>query len=82
MVDLYIQFVLKQGQIESRTQPADLSPSQHRNTSVELIHRHEVETLNQAIIVNLRRFRFVSIRLTFSFSKGIGESQNSSNGKM
>lgn len=51
MIDLYIQFVLKQGQIELPNQPAELSPSQYRNTNVELIHRREVETLNQAIIV-------------------------------
>lgn len=49
--DLYIQLVLKQGQIEMEPQPADNSPSQYRNTNVELIHRREVESLNKSIVV-------------------------------
>ncbi|CAF1594127.1 unnamed protein product [Rotaria magnacalcarata] len=48
--DLYVQIVLKQGQIEMEAQPADLSPDQYRNTDVELVNRHEIEDLNKAII--------------------------------
>ena len=51
MLDLYVQFVLKQGQVEIEPQPAELPPDQYRNTDVELIKRHEVETLNKSIIV-------------------------------
>ena len=53
MLDLYAQLVLKQGQIEVESQAADLPPDQYRNTNVELIHRREVEDLNQSIIVTL-----------------------------
>ncbi|CAF0804624.1 unnamed protein product [Rotaria sordida] len=50
MFDLYVQIVLKQGQVEIESQPADLPPDQYRNTDVELINRHEVENLNKSII--------------------------------
>ncbi|CAF3379261.1 unnamed protein product [Rotaria sp. Silwood1] len=50
MFDLYVQIVLKQGQVEVQSQPADLPPDQYRNTDVELINRHEVEDLNKSII--------------------------------
>jgi hypothetical protein len=52
ILDLYVQIVLKQGQIEVESHPADLPPDQYRNTEVELIHRREVEDLNKSIIVN------------------------------
>ncbi|CAF2528282.1 unnamed protein product [Rotaria sp. Silwood2] len=50
--DLYVQIVLKQGQVETESQPADLPPEQYRNTDVELINRHEVEDLNKSIIAS------------------------------
>jgi len=51
VLDLYVQIVLKQGQIEVESQPADLPPDQYRSTDVELINRREVEDLNKSIIV-------------------------------
>jgi hypothetical protein len=60
ILDLYAQFVLKQGQIEIRSQSVELSPNQYRNTNVELIHRREVETLNQSIIVRCTMMIIVS----------------------
>jgi hypothetical protein len=51
VLDLYVQIVLKQGQIEVESHPANLPPDQYRNTDVELIHRREVEDLNKSIIV-------------------------------
>ncbi len=51
ILDLYVQIVLKQGQIEADSKPADLPPDQYRNTDVELINRREVEDLNKSIIV-------------------------------
>lgn len=53
LLDLYVQIVLKQGQIEVQAQPADLPPDQYRNTDVELINRREVEELNKSIIVKI-----------------------------
>ncbi len=53
VLDLYVQIVLKQGQIEVESHPANLPPDQYRNTDVELIHRREVEDLNKSIIVYL-----------------------------
>ncbi|CAF3490775.1 unnamed protein product [Adineta steineri] len=50
MVDLYVQIVLKQGQVEIEEKPAENPPNQYRNTDVELIHRREVEDLNESII--------------------------------
>lgn len=58
MLDLYVQFVLKQGQIEVEAQPAELPPSDYRNTNVELIHRREVENLNKSIIVKFPTLSF------------------------
>ena len=54
MLDLYVQIVLRQGQVEFESRPADLSPDQYRNTEMELINRREVEELNKSIIVNHR----------------------------
>ena len=51
MLDLYVQFVFKQGQVEIESQPAELPPDQYRNTDIELIKRREVEDLNKSIIV-------------------------------
>ncbi len=64
---MYVQIVLKQGQIEVESQPADLPPDQYRNTDVELINRREVEDLNKSIIVNNR----ILIFLDFIFILGI-----------
>lgn len=50
-LDLYVQIVLKQGQIEVQSHPADQPPNEYRNTDVELINRREVEELNKSIIV-------------------------------
>lgn len=51
VIDLYVQIVLRQGQVEFESRPADLSPDQYRNTEMELINRREVEELNKSIIV-------------------------------
>lgn len=77
-LDLYIQIVLKQGQIEVESQPADLPPNQYRNTDVELINRREVEDLNKSIIVKKPNILFV---LSY-FHLGISKFKNSSNGKI
>ncbi|UJR35581.1 hypothetical protein I4U23_028334 [Adineta vaga] len=50
IIDLYVQIVLKQGQVEIDSKPADLPPNEYRNTDAELIHRREVEDLNKSII--------------------------------
>ena len=52
IVDLYVQVVLRQGQVEIEAQPAELAPNEYRNTDDELIHRREIEDLNKSIIVN------------------------------
>jgi hypothetical protein len=65
LLDLYVQIVLKQGQIEVESQSADLSPDQYRNTDMELINRREVEDLNKSIIVNESNSRFQFLNLTF-----------------
>ena len=51
LLDLYLQLILKQGQIEMDSQPADLPPDEYRNTDAELINQREVEDLNKSIIV-------------------------------
>ncbi|CAF0937184.1 unnamed protein product [Adineta ricciae] len=50
IVDLYVQIVLRQGQVEIESQPAELAPNEYRNTDAELIHRREIEDLNKSII--------------------------------
>lgn len=54
VLDLYIQLVLRQGQVEFEARPADLPPDHYRNTEMELINRREVEELNKSIIVTDR----------------------------
>ncbi len=65
LLDLYVQIVLKQGQIEVESQSADLSPDQYRNTDMELINRREVEDLNKSIIVNESNSQFQFLNFTF-----------------
>ncbi len=81
IVDLYVQIVLKQGQVEIESKPADFPPDQYRNTDVELIHRREVEDLNKSIIVCflLKVFIYSSI---IHVLLGISKFQSSSNGKI
>ena len=83
MLDLYVQFVLKQGQIEVEAQPAELPPSDYRNTNVELIHRREVENLNKSIIVKFTTpsFSACSSLIRF-FLPGIRQLENSSDGQI
>ena len=65
VMDLYVQLILKQGQVEIEGHPADISPSQYRNTGVELIHRREVENLNKSIIVRISSINVQSIKDSF-----------------
>ena len=67
MLDLYVQFVFKQGQIELEAKPAELPPSEYRNTNAELIHRREVENLNKSIIVNCPILDLLSFSPSCSF---------------
>lgn len=78
IIDLYVQIVLRQGQVEIEPKPADVSPSEYRNTEVELIHRREIEDLNELIIVSggVAAGRRASLSLS-----GIGQLQNSANGE-
>jgi hypothetical protein len=71
MLDLHIQLILKQGQVEIQWKPADLPPDQYRHTDAELIHRGEVENLNQSIIV-----RSLVILWSFTFRNISQESAN------
>jgi hypothetical protein len=81
IVDLYVQIVLKQGQVEIESKPADLPPDQYRNTDVELIHRREVEDLNKSIIVYFLHKLFIYSSI-LHLLLGISKFQSSSNGKI